>query len=115
MTSLVRRERPASYALGLAAGRPRPAGILALSGFIPTVDGWRRPGLASRTGPPAFIAHGRRDPIMEVGFAHQARALLESGGLEVACHESGGGHAIDPAHLVAARVWLDRVLPSAAS
>ena len=26
-----------SYALGLAAGRPRPAGILAMSGFIPTV------------------------------------------------------------------------------
>src|SRR5262249_37365558 len=28
-----------SYALGLGEGRPRPAGILALSGFIPQVDG----------------------------------------------------------------------------
>ena len=28
-----------SYALGLGAGRPRPAGILALSGFIPQVEG----------------------------------------------------------------------------
>jgi len=29
-----------SYALGLGAGRTRPAGILALSGFIPTVEGF---------------------------------------------------------------------------
>src|SRR5207244_154753 len=28
-----------TYALGLARGRPRPAGLLALSGFIPTVEG----------------------------------------------------------------------------
>ena len=30
-----------SYALGLDGGRPAPAGILAFSGFIPTVEGWR--------------------------------------------------------------------------
>ena len=29
-----------SYALGLDGGRPAPAGILAFSGFIPTVEGW---------------------------------------------------------------------------
>src|SRR4051812_21105838 len=29
-----------SLALGLAAGRPAPAGILAMSGFIPTVEGF---------------------------------------------------------------------------
>ncbi len=36
-----------SYALGLGEDRPAPKGILALSGFIPTVEGWepapRRP------------------------------------------------------------------------
>ena len=30
-----------SYALALSAERPAPAGILAFSGFIPTVDGWQ--------------------------------------------------------------------------
>src|SRR5918998_121656 len=30
-----------SYALGLGPGRPAPAGILAFSGFVPTVDGWQ--------------------------------------------------------------------------
>src|SRR5262249_43250911 len=29
-----------SYALGLGPDRPAPAGILAFSGFIPTVEGW---------------------------------------------------------------------------
>ena len=36
-----------SYALGLGADRPAPAGILAFSGFVPIVDGWQ-PDLASR-------------------------------------------------------------------
>src|SRR4051794_37780587 len=50
--------------LGLADARPAPAGILAFSGFVPTVDGWQ-PDLAGRQDTRAFIAHGRRDPIME--------------------------------------------------
>src|SRR3954451_1437644 len=29
-----------SYALGLGADRPAPAGILAFSGFVPVVEGW---------------------------------------------------------------------------
>src|SRR5213079_1994657 len=29
-----------SLALGLGAGRPRPAAVIALSGFIPEVEGW---------------------------------------------------------------------------
>ena len=57
-----------SYSLGLGPDRPAPAGILAFSGFVPVVDGWE-PDLASRQGTRAFIAHGRRDPVMEVGFA----------------------------------------------
>jgi phospholipase/carboxylesterase len=98
-----------SYALGLAAARPAPAGILAFSGFIPTVDGWQ-PELADRTGLEAFIAHGRHDPIMDVGFARQARELLEEGGLKVAYHESDVAHQIDPAHLPPARDWLSSVI-----
>src|SRR5688572_1640870 len=85
-----------SYALGLAGDRPAPAGILAFSGFIPTVEGWQ-PDLASRRDLRAFIAHGRRDPIMEVAFARRARSLLEAGGLPVDYHESDAGHHIDPA------------------
>ena len=94
-----------SYALGLGPDRPAPAGILAFSGFIPTVEGWQ-PNLADRTGVRAFIAHGHRDPVMSIDFAHRARGLLEGAGLPVTYHESDAAHHIDPAHLEPARAWL---------
>ena len=98
-----------SYSLGLGADRPAPAGILAFSGFIPIVEGWQ-PDLASREGLRAFIAHGRRDPVMEVGFARRAREQLEAGGLDVEYHESDAAHHIDPAHVPAAQEWLAKTL-----
>ena len=99
-----------SYSLGLAAERPAPAGILAFSGFVPTVEGWE-PSLADRTTTRVFIAHGRNDPIMEVAFARRARELLESGGLDVDYHESDVAHTIDPAHVPTAEAWLRRSVP----
>jgi phospholipase/carboxylesterase len=98
-----------SYALGLGPERPAPAGILAFSGFIPTVEGWQ-PSLADRTDTRAFIAHGRNDPIMDVSFARSARELLEAGGLPVEYHESDAGHHIDPAHVQPAVDWLRTTL-----
>jgi len=98
-----------SYAMALGADRPAVAGILAFSGFVPVVAGWE-PSLSDRQATRAFIAHGRRDPIMEVGFARRARDLLEAGGLAVEYHESDIGHQIDPAHLAAATTWLGATL-----
>src|SRR5690349_17512685 len=96
-----------SYALGLPAERPAPAGILAFSGFIPTVEGWQA-APASRPELPVFIAHGRRDPVISVEFARRARELLEGAGLPVSYHESDVAHQIDPQHVPAAVDWLDR-------
>jgi phospholipase/carboxylesterase len=98
-----------SYSLGLGADRPAPAGILAFSGFVPIVEGWE-PDLASRQDTRVFIAHGRRDPVMEVGFARRARELLEAGGLDVEYHESDAAHHIDPAHVPPAVAWLSTTL-----
>jgi phospholipase/carboxylesterase len=99
-----------SYAMGLGEDRPPVAGILAFSGFVPSVEGWR-PHLEDRRETRAFVAHGRRDPITEIGFAHRAREILEAGGLEVSYHESDVGHQIDPTHLAAATEWLGEALP----
>jgi phospholipase/carboxylesterase len=101
-----------SYALGLGPDRPAPAGILAFSGFIPTVEGWH-PDLASRAATRVFIAHGRRDPVMSIDFANRARELLEDARLPVSHYESDAAHHIDPAHLGAARTWLAEALPPA--
>ena len=54
-----------SFALGLGSDRPRPAGIVAFSGFVPTVDGWE-PDFAG--APPVAIGHGTYDPIIPVEF-----------------------------------------------
>jgi phospholipase/carboxylesterase len=98
-----------SYALGLGGERPAPAGVLAFSGFVPTVAGWQA-DLSSRPGLRAFIAHGRRDPVIEIGFARAARQLLQDGGLTVDYHESDAGHQIDPAHIPHAIQWLEATL-----
>jgi phospholipase/carboxylesterase len=95
-----------SYALGLSGDRPRPAGILAFSGFIPKVDGWE-PDLAGRTGMPVLIAHGRNDPVIDVEFARRARQLLEGAGLDIDYRESDAPHIIDPADIPRATAWLD--------
>ncbi len=100
-----------SYAMGLGADRPAPAGILAFSGFVPEVEGWQ-PYFEDRRDTHAFIAHGRSDPIIGVDFAHRARGQLEAGGLEVEYHESDIDHQIDPAHLRAAGEWLETTLSS---
>ena len=98
-----------SYATALSAERPPVAGILAFSGFVPTVEDWQ-PSLSDRTSTRAFIAHGRNDPIMEVGFGQRARDLLATGGLDVTYRESEIGHQIDPAHLAEATGWLAETL-----
>jgi phospholipase/carboxylesterase len=100
-----------SYAMALGADRPPVAGVLAFSGFIPTVEDWQ-PCFDDRPATRVFISHGRRDPIMEVGFARRAREQLEVGRLAVEYHESELGHQIDPAHLHAAARWLDHTVPS---
>jgi phospholipase/carboxylesterase len=94
-----------SYALGLGAGRPRPAAILAFSGFIPTVEGFEL-DLGSRTGLPVSIAHGSLDPVISVGFARQAQALLEEAGLAASYREDPVGHTISPGGLAQALTVL---------
>jgi phospholipase/carboxylesterase len=97
-----------SYALGLAHERPTPAGILALSGFIPTIAGWE-PDIAGNRGLPVLVEHGRRDPVIVVDFARAAVERLRAGGVDVEYHESDMGHHIDPRLLATTEAWLRRV------
>jgi phospholipase/carboxylesterase len=90
-----------AYALGLGRGRPRPAALLAFSGFIPTVEGWE-PDLEPPF-PPLAIAHGVYDPVIPVEFARSARGVLEGAGAEVLYRESPIEHWIDPQAVVDVR------------
>jgi phospholipase/carboxylesterase len=97
-----------SHALALRAGRPRPAAVLALSGFIPTVPGLEL-DLDARAGMPVAIGHGTADPVIPIDFGRDARDRLVAAGADVTYHESPMGHSIDPRFLGTLPAWLDRV------
>jgi phospholipase/carboxylesterase len=97
-----------SYALALGAGRPTPAGLIVMSGFIPQVGGFTpdvdRPGL------PVWITHGRRDPVISVDFARAARELLQDGvggTVSLTYTEHDGAHHVDPRILATLPEWVD--------
>lgn len=94
-----------SYSLGLGPGRPRPAGILALSGFIPTVEGFEI-DLAVAAGLPVAIGHGALDPVIGVEFGRAARDRLEAAGAEVLYRESQIPHTIDPGFVPELADWI---------
>ena len=93
-----------AHALGLGTGRPRPAGIVALSGFIPVVEGFE----ADLTPPlpPVAIGHGSLDPVISVEFGRRARAILEEAGADVLYRESPIPHTIDPRFLEELQGWV---------
>ena len=96
-----------SYALGLGADRPTPAGILALSGFMPTVDGFEL-NLDDRRGLPVAIGHGTQDQVIAVSWGREARERLTAAGADVLYRESGVAHTVDPHELPAFADWLAR-------
>jgi phospholipase/carboxylesterase len=98
-----------SYALGLGAGRPRPAAILAFSGFIPTVEGFDL-ALDEPDGLPVSIAHGSLDPVISVEFGRAAREQLTAAGFDVRYREDPVEHTIAPGALAQARAVAEQVL-----
>jgi phospholipase/carboxylesterase len=98
-----------SYALGLGAERPRPAGILAFSGFVPTVEDFEL-DLTKAEGLPVAIGHGEYDPVIGVDWGRDARERLEAAGARVTYRESPMPHAIDPSYLEELRTsWLPNI------
>ena len=102
-----------TFALGLGDGRPRPAGLIALSGFMPTV-----PGFALNLTTPlprVAMGHGALDPVIPVEWSRRADDALREAGADVVYHESPAlPHSIDPGFLRTLPAWLAETLPAAA-
>jgi phospholipase/carboxylesterase len=102
-----------SYALGLGAGRPPPAGIVALSGFIPTVEGFEL-DLAGRAGLPVAVGHGEYDPIIGIEWGRDARDRLATAQVDLTYREYPLPHAVEPGYLdELSREWLPAALERA--
>jgi len=99
-----------SWALSLGAGRPLPAGVVALSGFIPTVEEFEL-DFSKASGLPVAIGHGTHDPIIGVEWGRDARERLEAAGAEVLYRESPMAHSVDPRFLAEVARWLEETLP----
>ena len=84
-----------SWALGLGAGRPRPAGIMALSGFMPEVPDFEL-DLSGLEGYPLAVAHGSLDPVIPVELGRLAVERLRAAGADPLWRESPVPHTIDP-------------------
>ena len=93
------------YAVGLGEGRPAPQAIVAMSSFIPTVEGLN---LDLDRGVPVAIAHGTQDPIIGVEWGHDARDRLTEAGAEVLYREYPMGHSVHPDFVEVARDFIHR-------
>lgn len=93
-----------TYALGLGSERPRPAAMVALSGFMPTVDGFELD--MSAPLPAIAIGHGTLDSVISADFGRDARDRLVAAGADVTYRESPIPHAIDPTFARELPVWI---------
>ena len=94
-----------TYALGLGAGRPRPAGLVALSGFMPAVPGFELD--LAQPPPRVAIGHGMLDPVIGVDWGRDARARLEAAGADVTYRETPYlAHSIDPTYVGELPAWV---------
>jgi phospholipase/carboxylesterase len=84
-----------AWALVLGSGRPRPAGLLAVSGFIPRVTDLELDDENLRDLPVA-ICHGANDPRIPVSLARSARDRATEGGAKVMYRETDVPHILDP-------------------
>jgi phospholipase/carboxylesterase len=101
-----------SWALGLGAGRPRPAAILAMSGFMPEVPGFELE-LGGLDGYPVAVVHGSLDPVIPVEFGRAAAERARAAGADLLWRETPVPHTIDPRLLPELQAFVAAAVPMA--
>jgi phospholipase/carboxylesterase len=100
-----------SLALGLGRGAmKRPAAIVALSSFLPVVDGLQL-DLSGLDGYPVAVGHGTHDDVIPARFGREAAERVRAAGADVLHREYPLPHTIDPRFLPELRGFVQRALP----
>ncbi|HEY1318115.1 MAG TPA: hypothetical protein VGF10_12910 [Gaiella sp.] len=100
-----------SWAMTLGPERPRPAGVLALSGFLPRVPGYPLDP-AKLAGVPVAVAHGTLDPVIPFRFGEEAAETVTAAGADVIRLETDVPHMVDPAWIEPLRALVARAMSS---
>lgn len=97
-----------TLALGLRrSDRPRPAGLLAMSGFLPQRDELE---YDFSSAPPVFVQHGVVDLTISVEHGRQAATRLAAADVPVVYREYPMAHQVGQESLQDAMAWLALVL-----
>lgn len=100
-----------TWAMSLGRERPRPAAVIAMSGFLPRVDGY--PLDPTRLlGVPVAVAHGTLDPVISSRYGAEATDTLAAAGVDVLRLETDVPHTVDPAWIDALRDFVRRATSS---
>jgi len=99
-----------SWATALGPGRPRPAGIIGMSGFLPRVPGFTL-DLGTAAGLPVAVAHGSLDPVIPALFGAEAADAMKAAGADLTRLETPVPHTVDPAWLAPLRALVDSAVP----
>jgi phospholipase/carboxylesterase len=96
-----------SWAMSLGPDRPRPAAVVAMSGFLPRVPDYKLDP-AGLAGVPVAVAHGTLDPVIPFRFGAEAAETLAAAGADVLWLESDVPHMVDPAWIEPLRALVAR-------
>jgi phospholipase/carboxylesterase len=91
--------------------QPAPiAGIMALSTYLPLAAKLAAERSAAGAGVPIFMAHGRHDPMIQMGRALASREALEQLGYKVEWREYAMPHSVCAQEIADMAAFLVRIL-----
>ncbi len=96
--------------IGLNQPRDR-AGIMAMSTYLPLVEGFEFQLNPANAATPIFYGHGTQDPVVPLQLAEHTRNELIARGCPVTWHTYPMPHAVHPEEILHIRAWLLSVLP----
>ena len=98
-----------AYSVGLTYSE-RLAGVMALSAYIPSVDGLASQRHTANQQTPIFVAHGTQDPVVGLALGQQAVDWLQQHAYPVEWHQYPMQHQVCFEQIQQIGVWLRQVL-----